>query len=79
MSPHGKFLLENCHEVYGALSDLVGLPILMAEEAINPVEVPARSGIVAEMFEDEKGNFHARVVDKVDYFWSPVKQLSVKE
>tara|TARA_B110000503_G_scaffold16614_1_gene23748 strand:- start:423 stop:596 length:174 start_codon:yes stop_codon:yes gene_type:complete len=54
-------------------------PIDIGSSVIETVRVPARSGIVAEMFEDEKGNFHARVIDNDDYFWSPVKQLSVKE
>lgn len=59
-------------------------PIGIGSSVIETVRVPARSGIVAEIFKDEKGNFHARVVTShaiyLDgYFWSPIKQLSVKE
>lgn len=56
-------------------------PINIGSSVIETARAPARSGIVAEMFEDEKGNFHARVdvIGLDDYFWSPVKQLSVKE
>lgn len=56
-------------------------PIDVGSSVIETVRVPARSGIVEEIIDDEEGIFHARVVDKGtkdrigDYFWSPVLQL----